>query len=71
MNGDLKQMKTDEKLTQLTETFKVLTAFMMDHTNNSKSSPNHKDTSTPPDPTNMFSANIRAPPLEKGKLYQN
>ena len=31
-----KQVKTDEKLTQITENFKVLTAFIMDQTNNSK-----------------------------------
>ena len=29
-----KKMKTDEKLTQLTETLKNLTAFIMDQTNN-------------------------------------
>ena len=38
-----KKMKTDEKITQLTETLNNLTAFMMDQTNNSKSSPTHKD----------------------------
>ena len=34
-----KKMKTDEKITQLTENLNNLTAFMMDQTNNSKSSP--------------------------------
>ena len=38
-----KKKKTDEKITQLTETLNNLTAFMMDQTNNSKSSPTHKD----------------------------
>ena len=34
-----KKMKTDEKITQLTENLNNLTAFMMDQTTNSKSSP--------------------------------
>ena len=34
LNG--KQMKTDEKLTQIIENLKFLTAFMMDQTNISK-----------------------------------
>ena len=33
---DDKQIKNDEKLTQITEMLKVLTAFMMDQTNNSE-----------------------------------
>ena len=61
-----KQMKTDEKLTQLTETLKVLTALMMDQTNNSKSSPVQKDTLTPPEPTTMLPSNRRDPTLEGG-----
>ena len=64
--SDDKQMKTDEKLTQLTESFNNFTAFMMDQTNHSKSSQTHKDTSTPPDPTTVVSANNRGPPLEGG-----
>ena len=36
---------------------------MMDHTNNSKFSPAHKDTSTRPDPTTVLPANRRDPPL--------
>ena len=39
---------------------------MMDQTNNSKSSPNQKVTSTPTDPTTMVPSNSRAPPLEGG-----
>ena len=34
--ADQKQMKTDEKITHLTETLNSLTAFMMDQTNISK-----------------------------------
>ena len=59
-----KQIKTDEKITQLTETLNNLTAFMMDQTNNSKSSPTQKDTSTPPDPTTVVPNNRRDKPLE-------
>ena len=39
-----KKMKTDEKLTQITENLQVLTAFIMDQTNISKSSPTQKYT---------------------------
>ena len=42
-----KKIKTDEKLTQITEDLKVLTATftsMMDQTNNPKFSPAHNDT---------------------------
>ena len=49
---------------QLTETLKVLTAFMMDQTNISKSSPTQKDTSTPPDPNTAVLDNMKAPPWE-------
>ena len=49
-----------------TETLKVLTAFMMDKTNNSKSSPIQKDTLTPPDPITVVPANRRDPSLEGG-----
>ena len=34
---------SDDKMMQFIETLKVLTAFMMDQTNNSKSSPTQKD----------------------------
>ena len=59
-------MKTDEKLTQITENLPVLTVFMMNQTNISKSSPTKKDTSTPPDPTIVVLTNRRAPPFEEG-----
>ena len=39
---------------------------MMDQTNIYKSSPTHKDTLTPPEPTNLVPTNRRAPPLEGG-----
>ena len=47
------QVKTDENLTLLTENLQKLTAFMMDQTNISKSSPTQKDTSTPPYPATV------------------
>ena len=43
---DEKQIKTDEKLTQIKENLKVLIAFMMDKSKNTKFSPAQKDTST-------------------------
>ena len=64
INIDQKQMKTDEKLTQITETPKVLKAFMVCQTKNQESSPAHKDTSTPLEPTTLVPANRRAPSLE-------
>ena len=64
--ADEKQMKTDDKLTLLTENLQVFTSFMMDHTNISKSSPAQKDTSTPPYPITVVPANRRDPPLEGG-----
>ena len=64
MNTADKKMKTYEKLTQHTETLNNLTAFMMDQTNNSKSSPTQKDTQTPPDPTTVVPANNRGLQLE-------
>ena len=64
MNTSEKQIKTDEKLTQIIENLQVFTAFMMDQTNISKSSPTQKTTSTPPYPTTMVRTNRKAPPLE-------
>ena len=55
-------MKAEMK--DIKETLKVFTTFMMDQTNISKYSPTQKDTSTPPDPTNMLLTNRRDPPLE-------
>ena len=57
-------MKAEMK--DIKETLKTFTAFMMDQTNISKSSPAQKDTSTPPDPTTTVHTNKRAPPLEGG-----
>ena len=68
MNADEKKMKTDEKLTQLTENLKVLTAFMMDQTNSSKSSQDQKYTSTPPYPTTVVTDNRRDTPLGGGQF---
>ena len=45
---------------------KVLTAFMMDQTNNSEFILDQKDTSTPPDPTNVVPDKRRDPQLGKG-----
>ena len=59
-------MKTDEKLTLLTENLQVLKAFMMDQTNIPRSLPTQNDTSTPPDPNTAVLTNKRAPPLEGG-----
>ena len=61
--ADKNQMKTDEKLTLLTENIPVLTALMTDKTNISESSPTQKDTSTPPDATTVVPTNKRGPPL--------
>ena len=59
-------MKTDEKLTQLTENLQFLTALMMDQTNIQKSSPTQKYTQTPSYPTIVVLTNRRDPPLEGG-----
>ena len=64
-------MKTDKKLTQITENLQFLTAFMMYHTNIYKSSPTQKDTSTPLDPTTVVPTNRRDPPLEGGVYEKN
>ena len=61
-----KKMKTDDKLTHITENLKVLTSFMMDQTNNLKFSPAQRYASTPPEPTTMIPANRRGPPLDGG-----
>ena len=61
-------MKTDEKVTKITEEFNFLTATitsMMDQTNNSKFSPAQKDTLNPPDPTTVVLDNWRAPTLDR------
>ena len=66
MNTSEKQINTDEKLTQIIENLQVFTAFMMDQTNISKSSPTHKDTLTPTDSNTVVPTNRRDPPLEGG-----
>ena len=60
-------MKSDEKLTQITEDLKVLTAFMMEQTNNYKFSLAQKDTSTPLYPTTVVPAKRRATPMDGGQ----
>ena len=45
---------------------KVLTAFMMDQTDNSEFILDQKDTLTPPDPTNVVPDKRRDTPLGKG-----
>ena len=70
--SDNNQKETADKITLLTknqkettETLKLILATMKKDKNDiSKSSPAHKDTSTPPDPTTMVQTNKRAPPLE-------
>ena len=64
-----KKMKTDEKLTNVTEELKFLTetiTLVMDQTNISKFLPSQKDTLNTLESTNMFLANRRAPPLDRG-----
>ena len=64
--SDKNHKETNEKLTLLTDKLQVLTALMTDKTNISKSSPEQKDTSTPPDSTTVVPTNNMAPPLEGG-----
>ena len=69
LDTDEKQMKTDQKLTHLTEDLKVLIATitsMMYQNNNSKLSPSQKDISNPPYPTTVVPAYRRATPLGRG-----
>ena len=60
----MKDVKKNIK--DIKETLNKITTLMMDQTNISKSSPDQKDTSTPPYPTTTFQTNRRAPPLEGG-----
>ena len=63
-------MKTDEKLKNITDKLKVLTATitqMMDQTKNEKFSLSQKDTSNNPDPTTVVLANRRDPPSNGGQ----
>ena len=68
MKAEMKDIKEDIKAEtkDIKETLKTFTAFMMDQTNISKSSPAQKDTSTPLEPTTTVQTNKRAPPLEGG-----
>ena len=68
MKATIENNKQDMKseMIAITETLKVFTTFIMDHTNIPKYSPTQKDTSTPPDPTTLVPTNMRAPPLEGG-----
>ena len=60
------KQENDEKLRQITENIKVLTAFMMDQTKNQKFLPAQTDTSNPLDPTTVVMGNRRVPPLGGG-----
>ena len=62
--ADKNHNETNEKLTLLADNLQVLTELMIDKTKNLKSSPSQKDTSTPPEPTNLVPTNKRALPLE-------
>ena len=64
IENNKQQMKAEMK--EIKETLKTFTAFMMDQTKISKSSPAQKDTLTPPDPTTTVQTNKRAPTLEGG-----
>ena len=64
--ADRNQVKTDKKLTKITEDLQKLITLMMDQDNLSRSSPSQKDTSTPLDPTTTVHTNRRDPSLEVG-----
>ena len=64
IENNKQEMKAEMK--DIKETLKTFTAFMMDQTNISKSSPAQKDTLTPPDPTTTVQNNKRDSPLEGG-----
>ena len=57
---------SDEIMTTLLEELKTMFAVLSNQLNTLSSSPTHKDTSTPLDPTIMVTDNRRAPPLEGG-----
>ena len=61
--ADKNKINNDEKLTLLIENLQLLTAFITDKTNISKSTPAQKDTLTPPDPTTVVLTNRRDPSL--------
>ena len=53
---------------EVKESLNFFTTFIMDHTTIYKYSPTQKDTSTPPDPSNVVPTNRRDPILEGGLL---
>ena len=64
--ADNNHKETTENIKQITETRNQVLAEIKDKNNISKSSPAHKDTLTPLDPTTTVQTNRRAPPLEGG-----
>ena len=56
----------DEKMTQLTVKSETMFAVISNQLNTLSSSSTHKDTSNPPEPITVVTANRRAPPLEGG-----
>ena len=68
---DYKQ-HTDEKMTKLSEDFKIIFAVLSDqikklnHINTMSSLPTQKETPNTPDPTTVVPDNSRAPPLGGG-----
>ena len=65
--ADKNHKDTTENIKQIIETInQVLAETKKDKNNISKSSPVHKDTSTPPDPITTVQTNRRVPPLEGG-----
>ena len=63
---DMKSGKkySDEKIIKFPEEFKAILAEITDQINTLKSSPNQKDSTNPPDPTNVVPTNSRAEPLD-------
>ena len=61
---------SDEKMMKLIEDFNAIIASsitsIIDHINTSKSSPDHKDSTKPPDPTTVVPDNRRSSPLHSG-----
>ena len=68
MQATIENNKQDMKseMIAITETLKVFTTFIMDHTNIPKYSPTQKDTLTPLEPNTVVPTNRRYPPLKVG-----
>ena len=64
IENNKQEIRADMK--DIKETLKVSTTFMTDQSNIPKSSTTHKNTVTPPDPTNVVPTNRRDTPLEGG-----